>query len=153
MSDPVAAVRESIRQILQTQHAGWRDIVTGLSADALNWKPGDETNSIAVLISHALDAERFLLATSVDAEIDRDRDAKFRVNAASGDELVAIVDQTESDINGYLDALTADHLGQEVVRGARTHTGSWWLLHAVEHSCEHLGQASLTKQMWEQQQG
>lgn len=152
MSDPVAAVRESIRQILQTQHAGWRDIVTGLSADALNWKPGDETNSIAVLISHALDAERFLLATSVDAEIDRDRDAKFQVNASSAGELLALIDQTESDGNGYLEALTAERLGQEITRTTRSHTGSWWLLHSIEHSCEHLGQAALTKQMWEQRQ-
>lgn len=153
MSDPVTAVREATRQILQTQHAGWRDIVTGLSTDALNWKPGDETNSIAVLISHALDAERFLLATSVDAEIDRDREAKFRVEASSADELLALIDQTERDGNGYLEMLTTDHLGQEIARTTRSHTGSWWLLHAIEHSCEHLGQASLTRQLWEQQQG
>lgn len=153
MSDPVSAVRESVGQILQTQHSGWREIVTGLSPEALNWKPGDETNSIAVLISHALDAERFLLATSVDAEIDRDREAKFRVEASSADELLALIDQTERDGNGYLEMLTTDHLGQEIARTTRSHTGSWWLLHAVEHSCEHLGQASLTKQLWEQQQG
>lgn len=153
MSDPIAAVRESIRQILQTQHAGWREIVTGLGPDALNWKPGGDTNSIAVLLSHALDAERFLLATSVDTEIDRDRDAKFRVSASSADELLALVDQTERDVDGYLDALTSGHLSREITRTTRSHTGSWWLLHAIEHSCEHLGQAALTKQMWEQRQG
>lgn len=151
MSDPVAAVRESMRQILHTQHDGWRDVVRGLSADALNWKPGDDTNSIAVLISHALDAERFLLATSVDTEIDRDRDAKFRVTASSADELLGLIDQTQSEVDGYLDALTNDHLGQQITRTTRSFTGSWWLLHSIEHSCEHLGQAALTKQLWEQQ--
>ncbi len=153
MGDPVAAVRESTRQILQTQHAGWREIVSGLDTNALNWKPGDETNSIAVLVSHALDAERYLLATSVDTEIDRDREAKFRVTASSADELLSLVDQTESDVNGYLDALTCDHLVKEIARPNRSHVGSWWLLHAIEHSCEHLGQAALTRQMWEQKQG
>ena len=153
MSDPVTAVRESMRQILHTQHDGWRDLVRGLDANALNWKPGDETNSIAVLLSHALDAERFCLATSVDAEIDRDREAKFRTSVTSADELLALVDQIEREGDGYLDALTANHLGQEIVRTTRSHTGSWWLLHAAEHSCEHLGQAALTKQMWEQRQG
>lgn len=152
MSDTVTSVRDTMRQILHTQHDGWRDLVRGLDADTLNWKPGDDTNSIAVLLSHALDAERFCLANSVDAEIDRDRDAKFRTTASSADELLALVDQIESDGDSYLDALTADHLSQQVTRTTRTFPGSWWLLHSIEHSCEHLGQASLTKQLWEQQQ-
>ena len=150
MSDAVGAVRDSVRTILHDQHRRWRDIVTGLDAEALNWKPGDETNSLAVLVSHSLDAERFLLANSVDVELDRDREAKFRVEAASADELLALINSTEQVVDGYLNSMTADSLSADVARAGRTRTGSWWALHAVEHSCEHVGQAELTRQMWEQ---
>lgn len=150
MSDAVNAVRESARTILHDQHRRWREVVTGLEADALNWKPGEETNSIAVLVSHALDAERFLLSSSVDVEVDRDREAKFRVEAASADNLLTHIDEMEREIDGYLDQITAETLSAETARPGRTRTGAWWVHHALEHSCEHVGQAELTRQMWEQ---
>lgn len=150
MSDATNAVRESVRTILHDQHRRWREVISGLDAEALNWKPGDETNSITVLASHALDAERFLLASSVDATIDRDREAQFQVEAAGPDELLSMIDQFERDIDGYLDQMTDASLAAEVERPGRTRTGAWWVMHAVEHSCEHVGQAELTRQMWQQ---
>lgn len=150
MSDAVNAVRESARTILHDQHRRWREVVSGLDPEALNWKPGGDTNSIAVLVSHALDAERFLLASSVDVEVDRDREAKFRVEAASADDLLTHIDEMEREIDGYLDQMTAETLSTETARPGRTRTGAWWVHHALEHSCEHVGQAELTRQMWQQ---
>jgi uncharacterized damage-inducible protein DinB len=150
MSDATNATRDAVRTILHDQHRRWREVVTGLDAKALNWKPGDETNSLAVLLSHSLDAERFLLASSVDVEVDRDREAKFRVEAASADDLLAHIDEMEREIDGYLDQTTDETLAAEIARPGRSRTGAWWVLHAVEHSCEHVGQAELTRQMWEQ---
>lgn len=150
MSSSLDAVREATRTILHDQHRRWRDVVNGLDAEALNWKPGEETNSLAVLVSHALDAERFLLASSADAEIERDREAQFRVVVSGPDELLAYIDEVERDVDGYLDQLTDELLASEITRGARSVTGAWWALHAVEHSCEHIGHAELTRQLWEQ---
>lgn len=150
MSAAVDTVRETVRTILHDQHRRWREVVTGLPGEALNWKPGEETNSLAVLVSHSLDAERFLLANSVDVELDRDREAKFRVEASGADELLTLINEVEREVDGYLDKMSADSLSAEVARPGRTRTGAWWALHAVEHSCEHVGQAELTRQMWEQ---
>lgn len=150
MSNTLDAIRETTRTILHDQHRRWREVVDGLDADALNWRPGEETNSLAVLVSHALDAERFLLATAVDATIERDREAHFRATANGPDELLAYIDEVERDVDGYLDQLTDDLLATEITRGPRSVTGAWWALHAVEHSCEHIGHAELTRQMWEQ---
>jgi hypothetical protein len=36
-------------------------------------------------------------------------------------------------------------------RLGRIKPGVWWLLHAVRHSREHIGQMYLTRQMYEQQ--
>jgi len=152
MIDPL---RESIRQVLSEQKTAMRAIVDGLSDEGLNWLPGgnDETNSIAQMLSHALEAERFLAATSIDATVDRSREAQFQIENVSATDVLVTIDQSEQIVNGFLDQLTAEHLGQEVSRGtalgSRSHNGSWWLLHAIEHSNEHIGQASLTRQLFE----
>jgi uncharacterized damage-inducible protein DinB len=154
--DALRAIREGTWQILREQKAAMREIVTGLSAEALNWQPeaeqGAETNSIAQMLSHALDAERFLLAAAVDATVDRDREAHFRVRVDNDAELLALIDRIEQEVNGYLDRLTDTFLTQEIARPGRTHSGAWWLLHAVEHSREHIGQAYLTRQLYELRQ-
>jgi uncharacterized damage-inducible protein DinB len=145
------ALKTAAKQVLAVQKQAMRDVVSGLDAEALNWKPldGQETNSIAALFAHALDAERFLIASSVDVTLDRDREAQFRVEVASADELLALIDRTETEVNGWIDSLTEESLATEIARPNRTRTGAWWLLHAIEHSNEHVGQALLTRQLVE----
>jgi uncharacterized damage-inducible protein DinB len=145
------ALKTAAKQVLAAQKQAMRDVVSGLDAEALNWKPldGQETNSIAALFAHALDAERFLIASSVDVTLDRDREAQFRVEVTSAYELVALIDRTEAEVNGWIDSLTSEYLAAEIARPNRTRTGAWWLLHAIEHSNEHVGQALLTRQLYE----
>ena len=145
------ALKAAAKQVLGVQKQAMRDVVSGLDGTALNWKPldGQETNSIAVLLSHALDAERYLVASSVDVTLDRDREAQFRVEVESAGDLLALIDRTETEVNGWIDSLTAEQLAAEIARPNRTHTGAWWLLHAIEHSNEHVGQALLTRQLYE----
>jgi uncharacterized damage-inducible protein DinB len=149
------ALKMAAKQILGNQKTAMREVVNGLDSAALNWKPldGQDTNSIAVLITHALDAERYLVAASVDVTLDRDREAQFRVEVESAADLLALIDRTEAEVNGWLDSLTADQLAADVVRPNRTHSGAWWLLHAIEHSNEHVGQALLTRQIIEAHRG
>jgi uncharacterized damage-inducible protein DinB len=153
VTDPIQALRDATRQILHEQHATMREVVHGLSPEALNWKPGPETNSIAVLLSHALDAERFCMSAAADVQVERDREAQFRVEVARADELLALVDRMEEEIDGYIARVRGEHLGAAIDRSnperTRIQTGAWWLLHAVEHSREHIGQALLTRQLWE----
>lgn len=153
--DAFQALRDGARQILHEQKSSMREIVSGLSADVLNWRPGAEagaeTNSIAQMLSHALDAERFLVAATLDITLDRDREAHFRVTVGNAQEMLALIDSVEREVDGWLDDLAPEHLSTEVTRPGRTHTGAWWLLHAVEHSREHIGQAYLTRQMYDLQ--
>ena len=145
------AIKAAAKQVLGVQKQAMRDVVSGLDGAALNWKPldGQETNSIAVLLSHALDAERYLVASSVDVTLDRDREAQFRVEVESAGDLLALIDRTETEVNGWIDSLTSEQLAAEVARPNRTHPGAWWFLHAIEHSNEHVGQALLTRQLYE----
>ena len=145
------ALKAAAKQVVGVQKKAMRDVVSGLDGAALNWKPldGQETNSIAAMLSHALDAERYLIASSVDITLDRDREAQFRVEVESDADLLALIDRTEQEVNGWINSLTAEQLAAEVARPNRTHSGAWWLLHAIEHSNEHVGQALLTRQLYE----
>ena len=62
--DAALAVREAARQLLHETHAAMREAVGGLDAEALDWRPAAETNSLAALVAHALEAERFLVASA-----------------------------------------------------------------------------------------
>jgi uncharacterized damage-inducible protein DinB len=149
--EPTGALVAAAREILAAQKATMREIVSGLSADALNWRPveGDDSNSIAAMLTHALDAERYHLALGVGVQLERDREAQFRVQAGGADELMALINRVESEVNGYLDLLTSDHLNAHSTAMGESHSGAWRLLHAIEHSREHVGQGLLTRQLWD----
>ena len=148
MSDPLLPA--DIQAFLHEGHDVIRTLVTGLPAFAVDWKPGEGTNSIAALVTHTLDAERHLTAAVADLSLQRDREAAFRVQGLTGDELVAMIDAAERDVDGHLGLVTADRLATTIVRPNRTETGGRWLIRVAAHSREHIGQASLTRQLAEQ---
>ena len=131
-------------------HAAMRTVVSGLSPALLDWKPGEETNSIAALIAHSLDSERALTAIVAGIALPRDREAAFRVSDLDAGRLVTMIDAAEREVDGFLGGLTQDRLDAPIERPMRTATGAAWLLHAAVHSREHIGQATLTRQLAEQ---
>jgi hypothetical protein len=156
MDDALDALRGALTQIFREQHATLREVVDGLDATALNWRPGEDTNSIAVLCAHILGSEDFLSATAVGDTIPRDREAEFAVEATDAPALARQVDAVEARVLERIARLTADDLAVQRApandpRGRRA-PGSWWILHAVEHCREHIGQALLTRQLYEQGQ-
>jgi uncharacterized damage-inducible protein DinB len=134
-------------------HAAMRSVVSGLSPALLDWKPGKETNSIAALIAHTLDSERALTAIVAGVTLPRDREAAFRVGGLDAGRLVAMIDAAEREVDGFLGDLTQDRLDATIERPMRTASGALWLLHAAVHSREHIGQATLTRQLAEQATG
>ena len=151
MSDaPGAPMTADISSYLHEGHATMRDIVAGLPASALDWKPGQGANSIAALVAHALDAERHLTAVVAGLTLPRDREAAFHVERLTAHELGALIDAAERDVDGHLASVTRDRLAASIERPNRTATGAGWLIHVAAHSREHIGQASLTRQLAEQ---
>lgn len=145
------AVATALRDLFADQQTAMREVVHGLSAEALNWKPnnGEDTNSIAQMLAHALDAERFLVAGSVGITLDRDRESHFAVEVSSADEFIALIDQTTTEVYNWLGDLTDDALANGISRGDTTRSGAWMAIHALEHAREHIGQALLTRQLFE----
>ncbi len=150
MNDGDAAfVVETVRGQLQEAHDEFRALLGRVPADLLDRRPAEDANSISVLVAHSLDAERFLVATAADTRVERDREAQFRVQGLSHDELLGLIDRLEADVAEHLENVTAESLARRIERPGRIHQGLWWLLHALEHTREHLGQASLTAQVLE----
>jgi hypothetical protein len=148
MSDQLAT--GDIAAFLHEGHADMRTVVAGLPVSTLDWKPGEETNSIAALVVHALDAERHLSAAVANLSLARDREAAFRAAGLGSDELMALIDATERDVDAHLGLITPDRLEATIVRPNRTESGARWLIRAAAHSREHVGQATLTRQLAEQ---
>jgi uncharacterized damage-inducible protein DinB len=155
MADAMTSFCEGLKTIIADHHQDMRETVAGLDAEALNWRPGPDTNSLAVLVVHTLGAQHSCLTTALGDPIERDRDAEFRAVADSPAELIAEIDRIDGLVPGLLDQLTAEDLESDRTRPndrlGRSKPGIWWVLHAVEHNREHIGQMFLTRQMYEQQ--
>ena len=133
---------------IRNQERGYLAVVRGLSDDALNWRPGPETNSIAVLVAHAWGAAQDWTARASGTEIDRDREAEFHVTS-TGAECEALIGQAMARIATFVEAIDPASYGDDRVDREGDHfTVAHCLIHAVEHSQEHLGHAELTRQWW-----
>ena len=134
----VSTVADNFRSV----HQRLRETVQDLDADALNWAPAAETNSIAVLVVHTLGSEADVLRIVSGVPSDRDRAAEFRTSAASALDLVQRLDAA--------DALLAE-LGPGITAaGLAT---MYWLVQNFGHACEHLAHVQLTRQLWQARQG
>ncbi len=148
----------SARAVLRAARDDMRAAIDGLPPDALNWRPTpDDTNSIAVLAIHSLTSTRHWLAVAVDEPLpSRDRDAEFEASARKPAELLHFVDSATAVCLSLVDkdrtvewSALRDHWDPK--RDLQVFA-AWALLHALEHLREHVGQLSLTRQLWEQRE-
>jgi len=156
MTDPITS---SARFVLKESLGELRAAVEGVPAEALNWRPaGEETNSVAVLATHALHSTRSWLSVAVGGvELpERDRSAEFRAMEDDPGALLRLVDEMSEECRASLrdagevdwsatrkiSALAWDSSVQEV-------PAAFAILHALEHLGQHVAHASLTRQLWE----
>jgi uncharacterized damage-inducible protein DinB len=135
-----------------------REAVDGLPDEALNWKPaGEDTNSVAVLVTHMLHSTRSWISTAVAAPLpERDRDSEFRVTANKTEDLLELLDDFSTQILALLNSS-----GEiDWAANRKTHLrpdpslpdyvpASYALLHAIEHVGQHVAHVSLTRQLWD----
>ena len=129
-------------------HRRLKEIVDGLSADALDKVPAKDANSIAVLVTHALASELDWLHRAAARSHERDRDSEFRVRERGADDLRRAVDEAESAVPDLVRA--AYEAGLETMRdrpNARPVSVSFCLTHAATHLAEHVGHAEVTRQV------
>lgn len=147
----------SIRFVVSEDLKDLRAGVEGLPGEALDWKPaGDDTNSIAVLVTHVLHSTRSWLSVALGAPLpDRDRDSEFRAKSDDAKALLDFMADFSAQIVGIIDS--AKDVDWTTPRKTHARPGdapetvpaAWALLHAIEHLREHIAHVGLTRQLWE----
>jgi hypothetical protein len=144
----------SIRFVVSEDLKDLRAGVDGLPGEALDWEPaGEDTNSIAVLVTHVLGSTRWWMSVAVGAPLpERDRDSEFLVKADDPAALAAFMGDFSSQIMGIIDA--AKEVDWSAARktpgdGPETVPAAWAVIHAIEHLREHVAHVGLTRQLWE----
>lgn len=134
--------------------AGFRGAVEGLPAEALDWSPGPQMNSITVLATHATAATRYLIGDVIAGEDSgRVRDAEFRAARVDAVALIQRLEETAAYAKGVVNRLTADDFGKarHSPQHKREFTVAWCMMRALDHLAEHMGHAQLTRLLWEDQ--
>ncbi len=144
----------SYLQMIEDLRGQVRDLIAGLPAEALNWRPLEDpgehaTNSLAVLAAHIAGAEHFWIAEVVGGQPpSRDRDAEFATRAASASKLVDLMENVGRETQQVFSTLSDTDLdGTREARG-RVIPVRWCILHVIDHSALHLGHMQLTYQLW-----
>ena len=122
--------------------------------EAFDWKPSPEMNSLSVLITHLSGAERFWVGDVARGESsDRDREAEFRVNGLSRENL----QQRIKELADY-EKVTFEKMGlrelEEIRRleDGREYSVAWALAHALQHTALHVGHIQILSQLWKQRE-
>ena len=130
------------------------EAIAGLDEAALDWQPGEEMNSLTVLVTHTAWAERYWVGVMAGGDmVARDRPAEFMAQGQTAVSLQTLLNNTLAHSQQTLTALTVKDLGRGMaspMHDKRPFAIGWSLLHALEHTAEHVGQMQLTRQLWEQ---
>ncbi|MEX0683165.1 MAG: DinB family protein [Dehalococcoidia bacterium] len=151
------AMTASAQYVLKQSLEELRAAVDGVSAEALNWKPGGEdTNSIAVLATHVMHSTRSWLSIAVGAPLpERDRDEEFRASEYDPGALLRLVDAMSEDCRrllaevGEVDWAATRKTHARPGNAPEEVAAAFALLHALEHLGQHVAHCSLTRQVWE----
>jgi len=153
---PTDHVLASAGQLVSDSLAELRTAVDGLPADALNWHPSPDTNSMAVLITHTMHSTRMWLTIAMGLRLpDRDRDAEFRAAVNDPAALLRMVDEFTADCLAALRSAEAgdwNAMRQTQGRGGDAPAevpAAYALIHATEHLRGHVDQAALTRSLWD----
>ena len=146
---------KSYLDLLQDCHNGILQAIEGLPPEAMDWVPGENMNSISVLLAHTNGSVRYWIGDIAAQESSyRDRAAEFRVHGVEADVFRKRLTDNLEYARNVLDKMNLQDLESTRISGdGRELTVAWALLHALEHATSHMGQIQITRQLWEQSKG
>jgi hypothetical protein len=143
---------DGVREVLEESLDEIRRGVADLSVDQLNARPaGGETNSVAVIVTHALGATLSWLSLGFGKDLpQRDRAAEFQTVADAN-----FVSWTESAIARCLAVLDGATWDPGLVRtpnwnpnlASQPRSASYAIPHALAHLGEHVGHLHMTREL------
>jgi hypothetical protein len=127
--------------------------VADLPAEALDWKPGPDMNSIGVILAHTAGAWRYWVGdVAGDLPSGRVRANEFETHGVGAAEMLNRLRAALDISREVLGRLELSCLAEVRTAGMvdEQRTVGWALLHALEHTALHAGHIQLTQQLWEQ---
>jgi hypothetical protein len=121
-----------------------------LPPEAMDWQPGPEMNSPAVLLAHVTGVLREGVDIALDVPPGRVRAEEFQTRGLPAAEMLGRLDAAIEHIRGALPHLELEDLARERMDEDGPVTCGWALLHALEHAYLHLGHLQITCQVWRQ---
>ena len=134
-------------------HDEYRACMTGLSTAELDWSPGQDMNSLCVLVVHVTAAERFWFGAVVDDMITRDRPAEFQARGYTLAQLNTRFDANLEFCQAAFAGISSSGLDEIVDVSAwrsfppQQFARGWALTRGLTHTAEHLGHAGMTRQL------
>ena len=120
----------------------------GLNQDDLNWRPGQDANSLYVLATHVLaSCEENIVEVLGGEPVGRVREEEFLAEGDSADHIKAHWARSKELLFETLGGISAADLDREYDHRTGTLTGREVLILAVRHAAEHLGHAELTREL------
>ena len=134
-------------------HKEIKKAIEGLGPEALDWIPARNTNSINVVVTHLTESEKFWAADIATGQTsDRVRDEEFEAANLSEAQLVSMLDETLQTLREAFERLSLGdlHTMRHSAQNDMDITTGWAILHALEHTAQHVGHIQLTVQLWEE---
>jgi len=143
-----------LQERYETLYKAIETAAADLPAEALDWRPGPDMNSIGIILAHTAGAWRYWAGdVAGDLPSGRVRATEFETHGVDADEML---DRLRAALDTAREVLArVDPAKLDEVRTAgqfdEQRTVGWALLHALEHTALHAGHIQLTRQLWEQQ--
>ncbi len=137
-------------------HEGLSEAIAGLPVPALDWQPGPQINSLAVLAVHTAGAETYWIGdVAGQRPSGRIRSEEFQARERSAADLQQLLDASLALSREVLAELSLADLGVLRLswRDGEHYTVATALLHALEHTAQHMGHMQIGRQLWAQHAG
>src|SRR5689334_16808819 len=126
--------------------------VGNLPVDAMDWSPGPQMNSVAVLLAHITGVLHEGIDLALGDPPGRVRAQEFQTRGVLSGEMLRRLDAVIDYARGALPRLGLSDLSKERTDEDGMISCAMALLHALEHAYMHLGHTQLTCQMWRQRE-
>ncbi len=145
-----------MQERFETLYRAIETAVADLPAEALDWKPAPDMNSITVLLTHTAGALRYWVGdVAVGRPSGRVRAEEFETRDVDAAELMGRLRAAVDFAGEVLGQIDPAGLGEIRIAGQQNEerTVGWALLHALEHTAIHTGHIQITRQLWDQRNG
>ena len=142
-----------MQERFETLYRAIEAAVADLPAEALDWKPAPDMNSVTVLLTHTAGALRYWVGDVAGGRPSgRVRAEEFETRNVDAAELMGRLRAAVDFAGEVLGEIDPARLGEIRISGQQNEerTVGWALLHALEHTGIHTGHIQMTRQLWDQ---